>query len=67
MSKKVPQERFSEFVAWMFPLIGYDDRENMIRIIQMNIPAQAFGGVKEVIKKAIGGDWDELKRRVPTL
>jgi len=67
MSKKVPQERFSEFVAWMFPLIGYDDRENMIRIIQMNMPAQAFGGVKEVIKKAIGDDWDELKRRVPTL
>lgn len=67
MAKAIPQERYAEFVAWMFPLIGYDDRENMIRIMQMVMPAPAFTGVKELIKKAIGSDWAEIERRIPTL
>ncbi|MDD1757370.1 MAG: hypothetical protein LUQ22_01375 [Methanotrichaceae archaeon] len=50
----------------MFPLIGHDDRENMIRIMLSVMPASAFTGVKELIKKAIGTDWAELKRRIPT-
>ncbi len=32
MSSTAPQERFPEVVAWMFPLMGHDDRENMTRI-----------------------------------
>jgi len=67
MSRKVPQERFPELVAWLFPLIGHDDRENMTRIFQMVMPPPAFAGVKELIKKAIGNDWAELTRRIPTL
>jgi hypothetical protein len=67
MSRTVPQERFPELVAWMFPLMGHDDRENMIRIWQMVMPAPVFAGVKELIKKAIGGDWAELTNRIPTL
>ncbi|MCJ7445863.1 MAG: hemerythrin domain-containing protein [Methanotrichaceae archaeon] len=67
MSKAIPQERYPEFVAWMFPLIGHDDRENMIRIMQIVMPAPAFTGVEELIKKAIGSDWAELMRRIPTL
>jgi len=67
MSRKVPQERFPELVAWLFPLIGHDDRENMTRIWQMLMPPPAFAGVKELIKKAIGNDWAELTRRIPTL
>ena len=67
MSRTVPQERFPELVAWMFPLMGHDDRENMIRIWQMVMPAPVFAGVKELIKKAIGSDWAELTRRIPTL
>ncbi len=67
MSRTVPQERFPELVAWMFPLMGHDDRENMIRIWQMVMPAPVFAGVKELIKKAIGSDWTELTRRIPTL
>jgi hemerythrin-like domain-containing protein len=63
MSSTVPKERFPELVAWMFPLMGHDDRENMTRIWQMVMPAPAFAGVKELIKKAIGSDWAELKRR----
>ena len=67
MSSTIPKERFLELVGWLFPLIGNDDRENMTRIWQMVMPAPAFAGVKELIKKAIGSDWDELMRRIPTL
>jgi len=67
MSSTVPRERFPEVVAWMFPLMGHNDRENMTRIWQMVMPAPAFAGVKELIRKAIGTDWAELTRRIPTL
>ena len=67
MASKVPPERFPEVVAWLFPLIGNNDRENMTRIFQMMLPAPAFEGVKELIKKAVGPEWAELTRRIPTL
>jgi hypothetical protein len=31
------------------------------------MPAPAFAGVKELIKKATGSDWAELTRRITTL
>jgi hypothetical protein len=67
MAGKIPQERFAELVAWLFPLIGNDDREDMTRIWQMVLPAPAFAGVKQLIRKAIPNDWPELVRRIPTL
>jgi hypothetical protein len=67
MSSQVPQDRFPEVVAWMFPLMGHDDRENMTRIWQMVMPAPAFAQVKQLIRAAVGNDWAELTRRIPTL
>ena len=67
MASMVPQDRFPEMVAWLFPLIGHNDRENMTRTWQMMMPAPAFNGVKDLIKKSIGNDWTELTRRIPTL
>jgi hypothetical protein len=67
MASTVPQDRFPEVIAWMFPLLGDDDRENMTRIWQMVMPAPAFAGAKQLIQKAIGDDWAELVRRIPTL
>jgi len=67
MSSTVPQDRFPEVIAWMFPLLGHDDRENMTRIWEMVLPPPAFAGVKQLIQKAIGDDWAELTRRIPTL
>jgi NRPS condensation-like uncharacterized protein len=67
LANQIPQDRFPEVVAWMYPLMGNEDRENMIRIMQTVIPAPAFKGVKELIKKAVGSDWEELTRRIPTL
>ncbi|MGA9079772.1 MAG: hemerythrin domain-containing protein, partial [Halobacteriota archaeon] len=67
MASKVPQERFSELVAWLFPLVGLDDRETMVHIYQMMMPEPVFASTKEFIKKSIGSDWAELSQRVPTL
>jgi hypothetical protein len=67
MSAMIPQARFAETVMWLYPLIGIDDRENMTRIWQMLMPAPVFSGVKELIRKAIGNDWAELVRRIPSL
>jgi len=67
MATTVPQDRTPEVVAWLFPLLGDDDRENMTRIYQMVLPAPAFAGVKLLIQKALGPDWAELTRRIPNL
>jgi hypothetical protein len=67
MAKEVPQARFPELIAWICPLMDYDDSENMIRIWQMVMPPPAFDQVKPLIQKAIGDDWAEMTRRIPTL
>jgi len=67
MATTVPQERFPDVIAWMFPLIGDDDRENMTRIWQVVLPAPVFENVKPLIRKALGDDWAELTRRIPAL
>ena len=67
MAGGVPQDRFPELVAWMFPLLGDDDRENMTRIWQMVMPADAFPGAMQLVRQAIGDGYDELSRRIPDL
>ena len=67
MASTVPQDRFPELVAWMFPLLGNDDRENMTRIWQMVMPADAFAGATALVEQAIGDEYAELARRIPQL
>ena len=67
MASKVPQDRFPELVMWLFPLVRLDDRETMIHIYQMMMPEPVFASTIELVKKAIGSDWAELARRIPTL
>ena len=67
MASKVPQDRFSELVMWLFPLVGLDDRETMIHIYQMTMSEPVFASTIELVKKAIGSDWAELTQRIPTL
>jgi hemerythrin-like domain-containing protein len=67
MPQKIPQERFPEAVSWLFPLVGNNDRENMIRIWQQALPPAVFAGVTGMVKAAIGNDWKELTRRIPEL
>jgi preprotein translocase subunit SecB len=55
-------------MRWLFPLIGINDRENMVRILRANLPPTAFPGVRDLIRTAIGSaGWAELARRVPEL
>src|SRR6185436_9694156 len=49
MSSTVPHDRFPEVVAWMFPLMGATDRENMTRIWHAVMPPPAFDGAKNLI------------------
>jgi hypothetical protein len=51
----------------MYPLLGDDDRENMTRIWQMVMPADAFAGAVQLVHQAIGDDFAELHRRIPDL
>jgi len=67
MANEVPQERFPELVAWLYPLMDHNDRENMTRIWQTVMPPPAFDQAKLLIQKAIGDDWAEMIRRIPTL
>ena len=67
MAGEVPQDRFPELIAWMYPLLGDDDRENMTRIWQMVMPADAFAGAVQLVHQAIGDDYAELHRRIPDL
>jgi hypothetical protein len=67
MSSSVPQERFPEVIAWEFPLIGDNDRENMTRILQSVMPPPVFAQVSQLIRKVVGDGWAELVRRIPTL
>jgi hypothetical protein len=67
MAGEVPSDRFPELVAWMYPLLGHDDRENMTRIWQHVMPADAFTGAIELVHQAIGDEFAELARRIPDL
>jgi hypothetical protein len=67
MAGEIPPERQPAFIAWLFPLIGDDDRENMLRIFQMVLPPEAFAGVSKLAKQAVGDGWVELTRRIPDL
>jgi hypothetical protein len=67
MSAESPQDRFPEVVAWMFPLMGTDDRVNMTRAWQMGMPPDGFAAALHLIEQAVGPDWPELARRIPEL
>ena len=67
MSQKIPQERFPEVIAWLFPLIGTNDRENMIRIWQQALPPPVFPKVTGLIQKATVSEWAEITKRIPEL
>jgi len=67
MAGGVPADRHPEFVAWLYPLMGDDDRENMTRIWQMAMPPEAFAGSIQLVHQAIGDGWAELTRRIPDL
>jgi hypothetical protein len=67
MASQVPADRHAELVAWLYPLMGDDDRENMTRIWQNVMPAEAFSHSIGLVQAAIPDGWTELSRRIPEL
>ena len=67
MAAGVPANRNPELIAWMFPLLGNDDRENMTRVWQMVMPPGVFAGSMQLVRQAVGDGWAELNRRIPEL
>ena len=67
MAQKVPPERTPEFIAWLFGLLGHDDREMWTRVVMGLMPEEVFAGVKSLIRDTITSDWAELTRRIPEL
>ncbi len=68
MASAVPQDRFPEAAAWLFPLLGNDDREVVVGTWQKMMPPPVFTQVSQLIQKVIGSsDWAELVRRIPAL
>ena len=67
MAGEVPPDRNPELIAWMFPLLSDDDRENMTRIWQMVMPPEVFEGSMQLVHQAIPDGWEELSRRIPEL
>jgi hypothetical protein len=67
MSSTTPQDRLPDVIAWIFPLLGDDDRENLVRVGLMVLPPEVSAGIKAVIQQAAGDGWAELTRRIPTL
>ncbi len=52
----------------MYPLLGDDDRENMTRIWQMVMPADAFAGAVQLVRcRPSATIASELYRRIPDL
>jgi hypothetical protein len=67
MAGQVPADRNPDLIAWMFPLLEDDDRENMTRVWQMVMPPEVFVGAIGLVHEAIGDDFEELHRRIPEL
>jgi hemerythrin-like domain-containing protein len=63
MSGMVPRERFPEVIAWIFPLLGPLDRQNLVQVFQMLMPPEVFAPVKGLIQGVVGDDdWAALSR-----
>jgi hypothetical protein len=67
MSSQMPGSRVPEFTAWIYPLIGDDDRENFTRALIMLMPWEHFAPSIPLIRDATGDGFAELSRRMPEL
>jgi hypothetical protein len=67
MSSTMPGNRVPEFTAWIYPLLGDDDRENFTRALRMLMPWEEFAPSIPLIREATGDGFAELIRRIPEL
>ena len=68
MAQKIPPEKFAAFVPWMVRLLPIQDREGVMRMWSLAMPAPVFESVKGLVKGALrDNDWAALVGRVPEL
>jgi hypothetical protein len=67
MSSQMPGSRVPEFTAWIYPLLGDDDRENFTRALMMLMPWDVFAPSISLIREATGDGFAEMTRRMPEL
>ena len=68
MAQNVPPEQAAAIVPWMVRLLTHDDREGVMRMWGMALPAPAFDGIKKMVEGALKpDDWRELTNRMPEL
>jgi hemerythrin-like domain-containing protein len=67
MGSQLPGSRVPEFNAWIYPLLGDDDRENFTRALMMIMPWEVFAPSIPLIRQATGDGFAELTRRIPEL
>jgi hypothetical protein len=67
MSQEPPRERVPEVINWLFPLLGIDDRENMVRVYRQLMPEPVLSQILPLVKAAVGEGWSELTLRIPEI
>ncbi len=67
VSSKVPSEKFSMVIQWLFPLLNLDDQVSVTRRWQSLMPPAVFANVKPLIKKTVAENWTEVTKQIPDL
>jgi hypothetical protein len=67
MSRKVPPDKFSMFIQWVFPLLNLEDQTVLAKVWSNAMPPQIFEGIKPLIQKATPNSWNELTQKIPQL
>jgi hypothetical protein len=68
MAGKMPPEKMGAMVPWMARLLSTDDREGVMRMWAVALPAPAFAGIKKLVEGALKpNDWSDLVGRMPEL
>jgi hypothetical protein len=53
MGQQIPQEMFGKLVPWMIRLLNVDDREGVMRMWSVAIPAPAFDMIRGLVNAAL--------------
>lgn len=67
MSSKIPPDRFSAAIQWLFPMLDLGDQVVVTRGWMTLMPPQVFASVKPLIKSAVAEGWDMIAQRIPEL
>jgi len=67
MSGGVPPEKAPMLVNWLYPLLNPGERVVMTGVWKALMPPEVFEKHKSLIRQTIGGEWDDLVKRLPGL